>query len=526
MALAVVVATSGGLAAQQVPPPAAPTPAPAAALVATPVADALGRSTPRGTVTGFLAAARRGDNELARQYLDTGLPAADGQAVAHELFVVLDARLPARLTGVSDAPEGSRANPLQPNQEAIGTIESAAGDVPIVLERISRPKSEPIWLFSRASLEQVPVVYGEITQNPLTRHLPSVFVEPRLGGIRPYEWLALLLGMPVLYFITVMLDRGVTATIRTVRQRRAGSTRLRHILPVPARLLLMMAVGEWLVARLPLSLLVRQVIWNGGAVVSIVAIAWLVVLFNGYVERRLSRRLPQATFAAGISLLRVGRRVGDILVIFLALLAMLRVFGVDPTPVVAGLGVGGLAVALAAQKTLENVIAGASLIFDQAVRIGDYLKVSTIEGTVEHIGLRSTRIRTPDRSIVTVPNAQIASMSLETVSARDKFWFHPILSLRHDTTPEQLRTILANIREALVRQPMIEAASVRVRFLRVGTFSLDVEVVAYALARDWPHFLEIQEQLLFAIAEIIRDAGSAIAIPAQATYLEKTQAMP
>ena len=135
--------------------------------------------------------------------------------------------------------------------------------------------------------------------------------------------------------------------------------------------------------------------------------------------------------------MRVLRRVIDVLVLFAGLLFTFYHFGVDPTAALAGLGVGGIAVALAAQKTLENVVGGISLIADQAVRVGDTLKLGDILGTVEDVGLRSIRIRTLDRTIVSVPNGQIATMSIEILSARDKFWFHPLVSLRLDTTPAQ-----------------------------------------------------------------------------------------
>ena len=158
---------------------------------------------------------------------------------------------------------------------------------------------------------------------------------------------------------------------------------------------------------------------------------------------------------------------------------MLRHFGVDPTPALAGVGVGGIAVALAAQKTLENIIAGASLIFDQAVKVGDFLKIGEVAGTVEHIGLRSTRIRTPDRTVVSIPNSQIAGATLETMSARDKFWFHPDVRLRYETTPAQLRRVLDGCRQLLASHPSVLREDQRVRFHRVAPYSFDVEIFAY-----------------------------------------------
>src|SRR5204863_793224 len=141
--------------------------------------------------------------------------------------------------------------------------------------------------------------------------------------------------------------------------------------------------------------------------------------------------------------------------------------------------------ALAAQKTLEDVIAGISLIADHAVHVGDTLKLGDIVGTVEDVGLRSTRIRTMDRTVVSVPNSQIANMSLETLSARDKFWFHPIVGLRYETTVDQLHVVVDGIHEMLARHDAVDGESIRVRLLRLGPSSLDVDVFSYVVARDW-----------------------------------------
>src|SRR4051812_15438836 len=201
--------------------------------------------------------------------------------------------------------------------------------------------------------------------------------------------------------------------------------------------------------------------------INIAAFVWLVILLNSEIEAYVTVHFPRATGAAAQSLVRVLRRAIDLLVVFIGLLAILRHFGVDMTPALAGLGVGGIAVALAAQKTLENVIAGASLIFDQAVRVGDFLKMGEISGTVDHIGLRSTRIRTLDRTIISVPNSQIANASLETISARDKFWFHHVVGLRYETTSDQLHVVIDGVRRLISEHPLVDSDSVRVRLLRL-----------------------------------------------------------
>ena len=191
------------------------------------------------------------------------------------------------------------------------------------------------------------------------------------------------------------------------------------------------------------------------------------------------------------------------------MLVALHYFGIDPTAALAGLGIGGIAVALAAQKTLENVIGGLSIIFDKAVRVGDFLKLGDTLGTVDSIGLRSTRIRTLDRTILSVPNGQIANANIETLSARDKFWFHHFLGLRYETTAGQMRTVIDGIGAYLAAHPTVDRSEpIRVRFFRFGPFSLDIEVFAYLEASDWEAFLETQQELLLDIMEIVERSGA------------------
>jgi MscS family membrane protein len=511
-----------GLLAQQVPGGGGG--APQAAVAESP-ADPLGRGTPRGTVLGFLNAARKGEPELARQYLDTRLSGKPAEDLANQLFVVLDARLPARLTQISDAPEGSRANPLRPDQDVVGTISSAAGPVDILVERVRRQKADPVWLFSSTTLDTIPRLYEEVTTSASGGLLPRFVSGARIRGVRLVEWITVLLAIPIAYLLTVLLDRLLVPLVRPLWRRLVGDAGLpvRAVMPVPARLLLLSLVGRWLLSLLPLSLLVRQFWSHVASMLTIVAIVWLLIVIAGEIERHVQRRVPPANASAVASLLRLFRRAAELLIVFAGLLAMLRHFDVDATPALAGLGVGGIAVALAAQKTLENVIAGASLIFDQAVRVGDFLKMGEIVGTVDHIGLRSTRIRTLDRTVISVPNSQIASASLETISARDKFWFHPEVSLRYETTSDQLHAVLDGIRGLLEQHRSVDRESIRVRFFRLGSFSLDVDVFAYLHARDWNHFLEIQEQLLFGITTIVERAGTGIAFPSQTMYVADAQ---
>ena len=483
--------------------------------------DTLGRTTPRGTALGFLIAARRGDDELAAQYLNTQLRGRAAADLAHQLFVVLDRRLPARLRAVSDNPEGSQSDSLRPDQEILGTIASDNGNVDIIVERVTRGKSGPLWLFSSETLDAIPDLYREINVASVGTILPDFLTRTQFAGIALFEWLAVFVGMPLFFLATALLNRLLSPLIGYWRRRLRRKPDLPNgeVLPIPIRLFLLAGLIRWLLVRLGLPLLARQ-FWLGTSSILVIAgCVWVVILLNDRLEEYFCKQLPARNLSGANLMLGFVRRVIDVLVVCAGLLVTLYYFGVNLTATLAGLGVGGIAIALAAQKTLENVIGGVSLIFDRAMSVGDTLKVGDILGTVDEIGLRSTRIRTRDRTVVRVPNGQIANMSLENLSLRDKFWLHPILSLNYGTTSPQMSAVLDSIRSMLKKSRSVEGASVRVNLLGFGPYSLEVEVFAYILASNWTDFLALQETLLLQIMECIESEGVQIALPSQTVFL-------
>jgi MscS family membrane protein len=395
----------------------------------------------------------------------------------------------------------------------VGTISSVQGNVEVVVERVARGKSGSLWLFSNETLDHIPALYEEVNVKSLDSVLPSFLVDTKLGGVALFEWAAVLLGMPAAWFLTGLLNRILTPLVGSLlrRVRKRPDLPEREIVPIPVRLLLMAVAIDWLLSDISLPLLARQ-FWS--SVASILTIAACVLLFislDDKVEQYLRHGLVRRGNMGAASVLRLGRRILDVLAIFVGLVVALYHFGLNPTAALAGLGVGGIAVALAAQKTLENVLGGISIIFDRVVQVGDTLLIGDTQGTVEDIGLRSTRIRTRDRTLVSVPNGQVANVKLENLSARDKFWFHPRLSLRYDTTPEQLGSVVRDVRKFLEEHAQVERDSVQLRFLQFGKSSLDLDVSAYVLAADWNPFLDIQGDLLVNIRQIVCAAGAQIA---------------
>jgi MscS family membrane protein len=479
----------------------APAPPPAAAPA--PPADALGRDTPRSALLGFMRAARQGNDDVAYLYLDTPQQGQAARDLARQLYIVLDRRLPARLTELSDQPEGSRTNPLRPELDVIGTIVTDNGQLEIVVEHMHRGTEPPYWVFSRQTLDAIPDVYREIDLIPADRYLPGFIARPRVGGVRVLTLVVLALLLPLLYRSLAIL-------------RLPGSIRL-----------LMLAVAiHWLTTSVDLPLRERQLWSTLAAMLFLVSIVGMLMRLNARAERYVVDRFRDPSRVEVASLVRLVRRITDVLLVVAGVLVALQHFGLDPTAALAGLGIGGIAVALAAQKTLENVIGGLSLIFDKAVRVGDFLKVGEIVGTVDSIGLRSTRLRTLDRTILSVPNGQVANATLETMSVRDKCWFRHVLGLQYGTTAAQLSRIMGEIRTLLGAHASVDTESIRVRLFRFGPSSLDIELFAYVVTKDWGRFLEIQEELLMSVMGIVEGAGAAIAFPTQTLHIAADQRQP
>ena len=282
--------------------------------------------------------------------------------------------------------------------------------------------------------------------------------------------------------------------------------------------ILVFASAIWFVSLLSRSVITSAFWTYVASTLTVIGATWLCVRFIDVVFK-LKQSQFVVTSSDKISMVQLGRKLSKILAVIVGTLVIFYIAGINIAAVLTGLGIGGIAIAFAAQKTLENLFGGIMIISDQPIRVGDFCRAGDHIGTVENIGLRSTRIRTLKRTVVSVPNGQLAVMSLENFTMRDKIWFHHTLHLRYETTADQLRYILAEIRKMLYEHSKVESPSARVRFIGFGNSSLDLEVFAYVLETEYESFLHIQEDLLLRIMDIVEASGSGFAFPSQTTYI-------
>ena len=501
-------------------------PAPAAESKPQGPVDELGRGTPRGTVTGFLQATRRRDFRTAADYLDLRrLPhaqvATEGPTLARHLRVVLDNSLLIDPELLSDDPEGSRDDGLAARRDLVGRIATNQGPLSILLERVPRDDGVLIWKFSQATVARIPELYREFGYGPVGEVLPPVLVERRPLGIALWQWIALF----VLAGLAVLLGRLVVALglriLRFFRRKRPAEEVVKLPPEAVPPLRLLVAIGVFHIGRRALSLLPVAIQPSFNLVeglIAVIALTWLGLRLMDVV-RDMARlaviRRGQMTTLPAIDL---AERVAKLVVLVLGLLTVLGVVGVNITALVAGLGVGGIAIALAAQKTLEHLFGGLTLIADQPVKVGDFCRFGDQVGTVERIGLRSTRVRTLDRTVVSVPNGDFAGLRLENFAERDRIWLQAKLGLRYETTPDQLRHVLIHLRELLYAHPRIDPDPARVRFMGFGAYSLDLEIYAYVRTADYNEFLAVREDVYLRIMDVVAASGTAFAFPSQTNY--------
>lgn len=533
-------------AAQEKVGEAAAAPAPAATAEAAPAqpeqptdpsqpmgpADPFNRGTPRGSVYGFLQAAKKRDFQKAAEYLDlrrlSTRQREEGAEFARQLATVLARTVSVDFDKLSASNEGQAEDGLPSYQDLLARIETPSGPVDLLLQRVPREgDSVRIWKFASSTVAEIPDLYEEFGHGQLERWLPRAFFEVHLLDMELWQWIALVGAVFAAWLLSWLFATVVVRVLvrLAARTRTALDDRIVHLVRNPMRVLLGVALFHLGTLPLGLSLAARH--WLAGAeeILLVLAVTWLMLQLVDLAALSMRERLQRKGEAGSAALVSPGKRTVRAILVVLAGLFLLDNLGFNVGALIAGLGVGGIAVALAAQKTVENLFGGVTILADRPVRVGDFCRFGDRIGTVEEIGLRSTRIRTLDRTVVTVPNAEFSALQLENFARRDRIWLNTTLGLRYETTNEQLRYVLARLREMLLAHPKIDPDPARVRFVGFGAYSLDLEVFAYARTSDWNEFLQIREDVYLRIMDIVVEAGTGFAFPSSTTYVGRDEGL-
>jgi MscS family membrane protein len=492
---------------------------------AAPASDNLGRETPAGTVYGFLQATQNGDYRTAAQYLKLtpSKRLSQGDELAAQLSADIDRAFVGLLKNISNQPEGLAQAGVPPDQQKIGSLSAGDVDVDVVLLRVNDPSAGKIWLFAPSTLEKVPDVYDQLQARQIETRMPKPLVTLRPFGMPLWQWLAVLLAIPLAAAVSGLFLQLLVFSVNAWRKRYHPELPRRPFRTVSSPLWLLLATLAHGICvfyiRLPLLHRHYYVLIN--RVVFLIALTWVILRgITLFMRRAREKAVARGRTGTG-TLMLLGQRMVKAAIVVIAVFTILTTLGFNMTTALAGLGIGGIAVAFAAQKTLENLFGGITLLGDEVLRVGDTCRVGDRVGTVEDISLRSTRLRTPERSELSIPNGSLATVNLENLSRRDKILFSPKLAIRHETSAEQMRFVLAELRRLLYEHPKVEAESARVRLADFSDSALTLEVFAYILTTDYAEFAAIREDVLLRMMDIVEKSGSGFAVPAQRLYVAR-----
>ncbi len=460
--------------------------------------------TPRQALQRFLINARAGNlNQAADELWQNSSDVDEMAQLARKLQAVIDRRLPfdaERMAKISDSPGGNKEDGLA-DQDEIGRIDMPLGSEPVRLFRKRVPGTH--WVFSQKTVERIQSWYERLPDHWLLDHLPESLLITGLGGLLYWQWLAL----PLLLALSALFGLVFSMAVRIAGYMLFGRRELFKALlerqTGPLRLFGAALALRALLLSLFITATAEQTVrglCNVVLIIGVMAIVWRAADVLAGRARQSPWLLARPALLGMAPLLN---RLIEVGLWSVAILWSLQELGYSVTAVLASLGLGGLAVALAAKNSLEHLIGGMTLSLDQPMRVGDQVKIGDVQGDVEQIGIRSTRIRTGDRSLVSIPNGKLAELNIETLAARDRLRISLNLNINPALKPTKLRELHEAIIACVKEQPHIIPDKVSVNYTGLNESAIVLEIVCWFGHSDSSQYAGTRHALLLAVLEVV-----------------------
>lgn len=486
-----------------------------------PPTDPLGRSNPRSMLREFIRAVDRNDFVSATRYMQMSRDQQlHAELLARYIGELLNCCFDQPLATISDADTGALDDGLPLDQERIGPLKIGDHRADIILVHVKRPDGS-VWLISSMTLAQVPALHEFITESRIERLMPQVLQDRSLFGLSLAHWMiwlvSLLLPIPCFLILMWAISFVVRVSVRN-GEKQAFLLELSEKIKWPVVLILSIVVHIFSLRWLGFPLQFRIISGHVGAIILIVLITSALRRCVALLFDRARLKLLRLDRAHSASLVLLGERLLKVLLIIAAGFAILTVAGVDTKTALAGLGIGGIAVAFGAQKTIENLLGGILLISDRAISVGDLCSISGRLGTVEDITLRSVRMRTIEQTLLLIPAGSLSQANIENFRSRTKIPMTVTIRLPYSSTQAQISSIRDEIYKLVTEDVRVEASSVRVNVTDFGQWAIELQIWAFLLTADIQKFNTIRHELLLRVAQIIEAAGCNFALPSQTIY--------
>jgi len=477
--------------------------------------------SPRAALQEYLRLAKAQDWSAAAAFL--ALPAGardEGPLLARRLQVVLDQRLKIDLSTLSPLARGDTLDG-DPSGDVIGTIPGRRGvELPVRLVRLGG-NAPPHWGFSAATVASVDEWYDNLGAPWLRDHLSPSLMREGPWHVFYWQWMGLALALPLLLLLSWLASGAVRGLLGRLAARTSSDWDNSLVANVrgPVQLSILALAIEPVLGLLELNVRLFDFIQHASRGLVLIALFWgllrVIRLAQHHLENAVWESGDGAQARTLVPLLGNFLRITLVIV---AILVTLSQFGYPVGTLLAGLGIGGIAVALAAQKTVEHLFGSVSLAADRAFRVGDWVRAGATEGTIERIGLRSTSFRTNDRTVVRIPNGRLADERIETFGERDRMFLRTDMDLAHGTAPDCIDQIRDEIEAALRAHPVIWPDAVRVHVVGFTDSAIRLRVMAWFETQDWGEFLTIRHRLLMEFLRIVERNGSTVALPSRTVY--------
>ena len=489
-----------------------------------PIPDSFGRDTPRHTVQGFISALSENDYLLASNYLN--LSKSDNPTtVVRQFKQALDAggRFLPDLQ-LNNTLEGNLTDQLPPSQENVGVINIGEKSVPLLLERVVSNNNDQYWQFSSDTLSSVPEVIENTEPTLVSRYTVDSLDGKKVFGYQLADLVAALTMIVSSFVLTYIMVWLLYHLLRITYPHIRGVP-----LPLPDKVILPLAVvvmalilSEVMVYA-GVSVTLREPINRFTEVASWLATTWLLLRVIDAIFTRAVNLSYKKNHTERVSILGLLRKVVKALLLIFAVIVIFGNLGFDLTTGIAALGVGGLALALGAQKTIENLVGSVVVVADSPVRIGDYCKFGTYEGTVIDIGIRSSRVRTLTRTIVTVPNGDFSSMQIENFTSRDMFRFFHQLYLKRTADIDVVFKMVKDLDEFLNEHYLTNNEWNQVNILELRQDCYVIQLQAYINANDVMEFYDKQNVVFVDVLNQVAKYKVEHALPTQQLIVNQAE---
>ncbi len=490
--------------------------------------DEFNRGVPRSSLKGYLKAARDGDfmraaNYLNLSYLPGSMDASQGPRLARQLKIALDKVIWFDLEMVSDHPEGFPDDGLPVDRDLIGRIKTPEKTVEILMERVTRTDGVYIWKISNQTVAEIPHLYEYYGYGPFEESLSKVFPDAQFLGWQVWQWVLWLINLVLTFILAFILTRIVTLIVG--RKETALRDQIKRFVAWPVLFLLWLLLEEVGLSFIGLSMTVRT-IFRFDPVLPFV-MTWTAVRLVDLIVFWWGERLRHTEREAATVLLRPARTAIRVVIIVVAVLFWLDNIGLKVSTLLAGLGVGGLAVALAAQDTLKNLLGSIMILLDKPYKVGQRIVVKGHDGVVEEIGLRSTRMRLLTGHQTTIPNDEMARIDIENIGQRPHIRRLTNIGITYDTPPGKIEKAVEIILKVLDdHEGMDPEFPPRAYFNEYNPYSLNILVLYWYHPADYWGYMQFSQQVNLAIAREFHKEGIKFAFPTSTTYLSQDDGRP